>query len=63
VKNLFKSFGVTLGVGILTGFGTRAGIMLVDALFPNGLGNAFSKLKADMKAKKIVFNSKKACKH
>lgn len=63
MKNLLKTFGVTLGVGILTGAGTRAGIMLIEALFPNGLGGTFSKLKADMKARKMAFNSKKACKH
>lgn len=59
MKNLLKTLGVTLVAGIVTGFGSKAGVMLVEALFPNGLGSAFSKLKASMKAKKITFNSKK----
>lgn len=34
MKKLLKLFGV----GILTGAGTRAGIMLMESLFPNGFG-------------------------
>ena len=41
MKKLLKLFGV----GILTGAGTRAGIMLMEALFPSGLGGFLSGFK------------------
>lgn len=41
MKKLLKLFGV----GILTGAGTRAGIMLMESLFPNGFGELLSNIK------------------
>ena len=40
MKNLLRLFGV----GILTGAGTRAGIMLIEAAFPNGFKAFWQKL-------------------
>ena len=40
MKKLLKLFGV----GILTGAGTRAGIMLMEAIFPNGIKVSLDKL-------------------
>lgn len=39
MKNLFKLFGV----GLLGGLGTRFGVMLADAFFPNGLRSFFDR--------------------
>ena len=41
MKKLLKLFGV----GILTGAGTRAGIMLMEAMFPGGFSSLFTKFK------------------
>lgn len=41
MNKLLKLFGV----GILTGAGTRAGIMLMESLFPNGFGGLLSNFK------------------
>ena len=40
MRKLLKLFGV----GILTGAGTRAGIMLMESLFPNGIKVSWDKL-------------------
>lgn len=37
MKNLLKVFGI----GLLGGMGTRAGCMLMEAMFPKGLGGFF----------------------
>lgn len=40
MRKLLKLFGV----GILTGAGTRAGIMLMEAIFPKGIKVSWDKL-------------------
>ena len=51
MKNLLKLFGV----GILTGAGTRAGIMLIEAAFPNGIKAPLNKLSTKIR----IFNKEK----
>jgi hypothetical protein len=40
---MFKKFLKLLGVGVVSGAACRAGSMLMESLFPNGLGGFLSR--------------------